>query len=131
MDISMLLGILLGGGFLGFIEFLLKRYDAKHDKYESVVKELSSIRKDIKSLADQVDRREAINCRVRILRFADELVDGRRHSKDSFDQVLADITDYNHYCASHPDFKNNQTAATAEHIEHTYKKCMEERSFVA
>lgn len=130
MDFTVIAGLLLGGGFLGFLEFILKRYDSKNDQYTVIVKELACIRKDLQELSDRGDKREAVNNRVRILRFADELIEGKHHSKDSFDQVFSDITNYNQYCEEHPEFRNNQTVATVEHIEKIYKKCMEERSFL-
>lgn len=129
MDFSTIIGFLLGGSFLGFIEFLLRRYDNKHDRFESIVKEIANIRQDLKRVEEKGDKREAIASRVRILRFSDELQDGRRHSKDSFDQVLSDITEYEHYCAEHPLFKNNQTEATVSHIKRCYAERLERRDF--
>lgn len=129
MDFSTIIGFLLGGSFLGFIEFLLRRYDSKHDRFESIVKEIANIRQDLKRVEEKGDKREAIASRVRILRFSDELQDGRRHSKDSFDQVLSDITEYEHYCAEHPLFKNNQTEATVSHIKRCYAERLERRDF--
>lgn len=129
MDFSTVIGFLLGGSFLGFIEFLLRRYDNKHDRFENIVKEIANIRQDLKRVEEKGDKREAIASRVRILRFSDELQDGRRHSKDSFDQVLSDITEYEHYCAEHPLFKNNQTEATVSHIKRCYAERLERRDF--
>lgn len=129
MDFSTVIGFLLGGSFLGFVEFLLRRYDSKHDRFDSIVKEIACIRQDLKRVEEKGDKREAIASRVRILRFSDELQDGRRHSKDSFDQVLSDITEYEHYCAEHPLFKNNQTEATVSHIKRCYAERLERRDF--
>lgn len=129
MDFSTMIGFLLGGSFLGFIEFLLRRYDSKHDRFENIVKEIANIRQDLKRVEEKGDKREAIASRVRILRFSDELQDGRRHSKDSFDQVLSDITEYERYCTENPTFKNNQTAATVAHIQRCYAERLERRDF--
>lgn len=84
----------------------------------------------IDALEAKEDRRDAVNKRVRILRFEDELQNGARHSKDSFDQVLSDITDYETYCREHPDFKNNQTGVTVEHIKKVYSERLERRDFL-
>lgn len=93
--------------------------------------------KKIDDLADKVDkleakedRRDTVNKRVRILRFEDELQEGRHHSKDSFDQVLSDITDYELYCAENPSFKNQQTVATVSHIKKVYRERLERRDFL-
>lgn len=90
---------------------------------------VDNLEKKIDALEQKEDRRDAINKRVRILRFEDELQEEKRHSKDSFDQVLSDVTDYEEYCEEHPKFRNNQTAATVEHIKKVYAERLEKRDF--
>lgn len=123
------IGIILGGSFLAFLQFLITRYDKKHDRLQGIISSIEELKKDIDRLDAKGDRREAVISRVRILRFEDELLEGRRHSKDSFDQVMTDITYYDHYCDQHPDFKNNQTAATVDHIMKVYHERLEKRDF--
>jgi len=130
MDFSTLIGFLLGGSFLGFIEFLLRRYDSKNDRFSEIVKEMAEIRRDLLRVEEKGDKREAVASRVRILQFSDELQEGRKHSKDSFDQVLSDVTEYERYCESHPNFKNNQTQATVSYIKRNYEDRLERRDFV-
>ena len=93
-------------------------------------RKIDALEKKIDSLEAKEDRRDAVNKRVRILRFEDELQSDARHSKDSFDQVLSDITDYDQYCAGHPEFRNNQTSATVEHIKKVYSERLERRDFL-
>lgn len=95
MYIISLISAMIGGSFLAFVQFLISRHDNKKDRYNDIIKELSSLRNEIRLIDEKGDRREAVSSRLRILRFADELQEGRRHSKDSFDQTLADITNYN------------------------------------
>lgn len=131
MDIlQTLIGGLIGGGLIGFIEFLIRRKDERNDRLKEVVERLECIDKRIKELDEKGDEREAVNNRIRILRFMDELREGRMHSKDSYDQCITDITDYEHYCSTHPDFKNNQTVLTIEHIKHNYAERLEKNDFL-
>ena len=123
------IGIIFGGAFLAFLQFLITRHDNKVDKLADIKKALAEVQAGIKKLDEKCDRREAISVRVRILKFEDELLEGHRHSKDSFDQVLSDSTYYEQYCKTHPDFKNNQTAATVEHIKKVYHERLEKRDF--
>ena len=44
--------------------------------------------------------------------------------------ALADIDEYEKYCAANPDFKNNQTLATIEHIKENYKERLEKHDFL-
>ena len=73
---------------------------------------------------------EAKRARTRILRFGDEVRLNVKHSKDSFDEVLADITFYDTYCSTHPDFKNNRTKSTEKVIVDVYEECLRNDSFL-
>lgn len=93
----------------------------------------------IDALADKVDKleakedeRDAVNKRVRILRFEDELQRDQRHTKDSFDQVMEDINQYEKFCepGKHPEFKNGKTEATIEHIKSVYAERLNKHDFL-
>ena len=143
MDIiTSIASILIGGGLLAFLQFLINRHDSKHDKLKGVKDSIQTLSEDmtvrfdaldqkIDTVESKGDERFAISSRVRILRFEDELQEGRKHSKDSWDQVMSDIDFYEDYCApgAHPEFRNNQTAATIEHIQHGYRERLEKRDF--
>lgn len=122
--------LLLGGGMLAFIQFLIARHDNKHDKFKGVYEAIDALSKQVKAIADKADERNAVNSRVRILRFADEMMEGKKHSKDSWDQVMSDITDYEKYCEAHPDFRNGQTAATVEYLKKSYIERLEKHDFL-
>jgi hypothetical protein len=124
-----LFGGLLGGGLIGLIEFLIRRSDEKKDKNSVILQAIESMNKSIDAIEAKIDENEAITKRVRILKFEDELQENRLHSKDSWDQVMSDITGYNNYCDSHPLFKNDQTAATVEHIRNGYYIRLEKHDF--
>ena len=97
---------------------------------KSLAKRMDAIEEKVDSLEAKEEKRDAVNKRVRILRFEDELQEERRHSKDSFDQVMGDITDYNTYCSAHPEFKNEQTESTVNHIKKVYAERLEKRDFL-
>ena len=141
MDIfTTLVGVLLGGGVLAFVQFLIQRNDSKHDKMEEVNKSIRALSENAKERFDVLDRkidtvnakgdeRFAVSSRVRILRFEDELQEKRKHSKDSWDQAMSDIDYYENYCQAHPKFKNNQTVATVEHIKNGYMERLEKHDW--
>lgn len=81
-------------------------------------------------LSDIVAQNEVINKRVRILTFADDMMDSKAHSKDAFDQVLSDIDDYERYCEKNPRFRNNQTAMSIALIKAQYQEHLENHTFL-
>lgn len=74
--------------------------------------------------------KEALAARRRILRFNDELLQKVKHSKEMFDDVLSDISDYDRYCRTHPDFVNQRAVFAEQNVGNAYKKCMEENDFL-
>lgn len=60
--------------------------------------------------------------RYRILRFYDEMCEGRQHSESHFEDILSDIDDYEHFCDTHPGFKNSRGRAAMSYIKDTYAK---------
>lgn len=111
-----------------------KRLDAKIDESISklddrVTRWNEKLDKKIDKLDDELTERGIVACRVRILKFMDEILEGWQHSKDSYNQVIQDITNYERYCAEHPLFKNHQAVAAIEHIKSDYQERLEKNDF--
>lgn len=131
MDIiSNLLTFCGGGGLMALVQFLIQRHDAKSDKFEEIIEKLDDLDKKIDKVQAVGDERNAVVSRVRILKFRDEMLEGRRHTHDSFQQVLCDVDSYEKYCKEHPEFKNNQTVTTIESIKENYKERLEKHDFL-
>lgn len=131
MDIaSSVVSVLIGGGIFAFIEFLINRHDTKHDRLKDITEAIEKLTEKVDALDQKGDERNAINMRVRILRFRDEMLAGQGHTHDSFQQVLGDIDEYEKYCEKHPDFRNNQTTSTIEHIKRNYAERLEKHDFL-
>jgi hypothetical protein len=104
-------------------------------KQDDFQKESQEYRKkndqQIKNIESSIEKRSAEDARNRILRFGDEIKSKQiRHSEEYYNQILADITDYEKYCKEHPNFKNNRTVLTSELIELTYKQHLENNDFL-
>lgn len=124
------LGIILGGSFLAFIEFLINRHDKRNDKLNTILEKITSLEKKVDELDTKNDEQNAISARIRILRFADDLMEGRERSKESYDQCLEDIDTYEKFCASHHEFQNGKTVATIAYIRSVYAKRLEKHDFI-
>ena len=95
-----------------------------------VIQKVDKLEGDLKKLKDHTEEHTAKSCRIRILRFGDEILHDVHHSKEHFDQILLDITEYEKYCTEHPEFKNNMTVITTSRIKATYAHCLEDHSFL-
>ena len=77
----------------------------------------------------QHGKTEAETNRQRILRFADEMYDNKHHSRESFEDMLAIIDEYDSYCEAHPHFSNGKTVAAEKIIREQYVECFTEHKF--
>ena len=149
--IAIFIAVIGSNALWGFIQFLLQRKDNKDDcskkildmiqkldeKFDEKITELDNksnqrnerLNKKIDKLDGELSERGAIACRVRILKFMDEILEGWDHSFDSYTQVMQDITNYINYCDLHPRFKNHQTEATIEYIKNDYQEHLEKNDF--
>ena len=107
---------------------LLNRKWQKEDRTADRITELSgkidNVASELKAHIDANEMEAVQSARVRILRFADECRREEKHSKEFFDSILDDIDIYEHYCESHPKFKNNKTVASTKIIKDLYKECV-------
>lgn len=95
-----------------------------------VREKLDEISNDLSTHIHEDNQRNAKRARVRILRFADEILQGELHSKEHFDEILEDITEYNRYCARHPEFPNDKATLSIAHIERVYRARLEKNDFL-
>ncbi len=117
--VSVLVALISSNGFWNRIE----KKNGLKDKFDE-------IEKGQKSISDKIDMNEAKNSRRRILRFNDELLANQRHTKEYFDDILADCDIYEKYCGTHPEFPNNRTKLAEENIKRTYQKCQVDQDFL-
>lgn len=100
------------------------------ERINDVNDKISDLESSINEIKDQQGVDRAVTWRIRILRFNEELLRNQRHSKESFDQVMDDITSYNFYCHEHPNFENAKAVMAIQNIRKAYQKCMDDRDFL-
>ena len=102
------------------------------------MEQVNSFSKDINEKVDkkvdELEKNEELErvrfARQRILRFNDEILCGQRHSKEHFDEILDDITTYEHYCNAHEEYENDKAVLAIESIREIYKQCMKSHDFL-
>ena len=125
-QITTIISVLIGGGILGFVQFLISRHDNKEDKEDSILSAIKDLSGRVERIENSLDERDAVLARTHILRFKDELYNGIHHSAEYFEQTLDDIQTYDQFCKDHPKFANGRTKAAAEYIREEYDRLFKE-----
>lgn len=97
---------------------------------KEILDNVSSMQETLDKHITKDDERYAKQCRLRILRFNDEVLQGRQHTKEHFDETMDDITEYERYCAEHPDYKNNKAVMAIRNVNRVYDECLKKNSFL-
>ena len=92
----------------------------KKSRSAEIIEKVDELSKELTEHISQSEERSALEARRRILRFNDELLNHVMHSKEYFDEILSDIDIYERYCREHPNFPNNKTVMSIEHIKECY-----------
>ena len=124
--VTVVVAVLGSTGLSTLIQFLINRGDKKQKVLEKV-EELSG---KIDRLEARIEENNATQARIRILSFSDELRHSVLHSKESFDQVNADIDAYRRYCREHKDYENNRSVMAIANIEAVYAERLDRNDFL-
>ena len=84
--------------------------------------QFDSMKSDFDSHVKDYDATKASSQRYRILRFYDEICEGRKHSESHFEDILDDIDAYEAYCAAHKEYHNNRGHVAMQYIRDTYSR---------
>ena len=113
-----------------FLQFLMTRHDNKKGRHKCLIDAIEMLKNDIRKLREEAEVERAMQARIRILGFSDEVRRQVRHSKEAFDQVNLDIDAYRTYCDTHQDYKNNRADMAIANIERVYSICLKENDFL-
>ena len=139
-----IVGLIVGGTFViqvapiklnpwgWFLKRLGKTVNEELNKnIEALSLKVAELENKVDTLEFEEEKKEAIQNRRRILRFADECRREDKHSLEHFNEVLdGDIKNYRNYCKDHPKFENDKCVMSIAFIEAAYKHCLEENDFL-
>ena len=95
-----------------------------------VLAQVRQLTSEVDTLKKEEELERARQARQRILRFNDEILFNKRHSKEHFDEVLEDIDTYEDYCSTHEDYENNKAVLAISTIREVYKECLRDHDFL-
>ena len=140
MSISELLAS--GGGLLFLLFSLVEIAPVKWNPWSALakalgravnadlLKELSATKAALEKHIQIDDERNADGHRAKILAFNTELLRGIDHTREDFIEVLAEIDQYESYCRSHPDYKNNRAKYAIANIGRVYNDRLKKHDFL-
>lgn len=97
---------------------------------KDLLSQVTAMKTEIDTIRDENREIHAKDCRVRILRFSDEIYLGQPHSQEHFKQILGDITHYEKYCNAHPEFENQIAVAAIAQIKESYNDRLRKHDFL-
>lgn len=117
----------LGDAFNGS---LITKINSLEEQISSLEKQIGALSEEQVNIRHKIDRHVAEGKRKAIIQFERQLLDeGDKVTKDAFDTILIDITEYEEYCERHPEFKNNVVINGIYFINKTYQKKLIDNSF--
>lgn len=87
------------------------------------------IRKDIADLREDVDRQRMSTIRSLVLDFSNSCLNGRPHTKEEFDHVIAENGNYEDLVIKYKE-KNEVYTEAYGYILRTYRKCLDGHKFL-
>ena len=110
----------IGNAINGEIREQLKALDTK----------INNIQTEVQQMQKEEELERVRDSRQRILRFNDDILCGKKRSKEHFDEILLDITTYEHYCNTHKDYENDKAILAIETVREVYKECLRTHDFL-
>ena len=95
-----------------------------------VMQQVSDLSSEVDVFKKEAELERARQARQRILRFSDEILFNKRHSKEHFDEILDDIDTYEEYCRMHEDYENNKAVLAIATIREVYQQCVKTHDFL-
>ena len=97
---------------------------------DEVLTQVAGLKKDLDEFKRESELERVRQARQRILRFNDEILFEKRHSKEHFDEILDDINVYERYCREHKEYENNKAVLAISTIKEVYQECMDTHDFL-
>lgn len=131
---------MIAGGFslLGSIVAIIPTVIANRKKTQESIKEsnaetdkrIAKLQTSFDVHVREYEAAKASSQRYRILRFYDEICEGRRHSESHFEDILQDIDEYETYCSHHEEYRNNRGHVAMAYIKDEYARAKAGGSFL-
>ena len=97
---------------------------------KKTVRKIDNVEMKLDSHIKEEEWANAKQCRIRILRFNDELCRGTNFSENHYEDILEDIDAYEKFCNEHRDYHNGKGHIAMENIRRSYQEHMIKHDFL-
>lgn len=95
-----------------------------------LMQELAATKTTLEKHIQIDDERNADGHRAKILAFNTELLRGIDHTREDFIEALTEIDQYESYCRTHPEYKNNRAKHAITNIGRVYDDRLAKHDFL-
>ena len=115
---------------VGIIPTIISNRKKTDEALKTTQASIQKLQNTLNAHIKEDENEKARNQRYRILRFYDEVCGGQKHSESHYEDILDDISEYEQYCARHPDFRNSRGKIAMEAIQETYSSIKRKGGFL-
>ena len=116
---------------VGIIPAIISNRKKTQETIKGTQDGIDELQKTLNAHIKEDEFEKAKNQRYRILRFYDEICEGRQHSESHYEDILDAISDYQKFCDAHRgEFQNHRGQIAMREIEETYKQIKRSGGFL-
>ncbi len=117
-------------GFFALIASTQTRKKEKKRTEEAIFSKLEELNTKLDKHISEDAASKTDDARARILRFGDEVRQGKLHTAEHWGDVLHDVDRYEDYCRAHPDYENNRATSTIAFLKTIYAEHLKKNDFL-
>ena len=91
------------------------------ERVKQIQEDMKAISGRVTEIEKRTEDREVKKVRLHLYKFADDVVRGKLHSEEYYNEILDDISQYESYCNLHPDFENGKADVSIKIIKEGYE----------
>ena len=95
------------------------------------IKDVYHLPERLNTLEKDFNNDRAFRWRSQILRRADYVMDGQKFSRETWDDTIETIDNYEKYCKKHEDYQNGKATVAIEFLKDTYKEVIKNNDFLS
>ena len=84
----------------------------------------------METLEEDFNKDRAFRWRTQILRRADELMSGRKFSRETWEDIKDSVKSYQGYCENHPDYQNGKAEFAIDYLSKRYDEAIANNDFL-